>query len=98
MGSIEIAAGPLVNGDTEVTINCTSRAGPMNNFNWFDGTGNAITSMGNFFIEQVSPMFSRLTVSNLISGSTVMFTCEVENEAGVDNRTVTIIGERCSFD
>ncbi len=98
MGSIEIAAEPLVNEDTQVTINCTSRAGPMNNFTWFDESGREITSVGSFFIEQVSPMFSRLTVSNLISGSTVMFTCKVKNEAGMDNETITIEGERCRFD
>ena len=51
-----------------------------------------ISNGGDFSIVQISPQMSRLTASNLISGSTVQFTCVVTNQAGEDNATETVQG------
>ena len=90
-GSVELSRGPFVEEDTEVTINCTAQGGPGNNFTWFRGN-TMISDGGDFSIVQTLPQMSRLTASNLISGSTVQFTCVVTNQAGEDNATETVQG------
>ncbi len=86
-----VEQGAIFNNDTQITLNCSSQGGPMNNFTWFFGD-TIINNSGDFSIEQATTQSSQLTVSNLVSGSTVNFTCQVDNEAGAENDTAIVQG------
>ena len=80
-GSVSIIpfSGNVNQGDNH-TLTCTAQGGPNNMFTWMH-RGQSIV-FGNM-----------LTLTNLTVGST--YSCVVGNEAGADEATRALTGEKC---
>lgn len=81
-----------MNGDTEIVLNCSTGGGPGNNFTWFKGNTTISNDDTDFIITATTDTRQEVRITNLISGSLVMYTCVVENLAGQENATIDIQG------
>lgn len=92
VGSVKIQESAFLDNNTAIRLECSTGGGPGNNFTWFSGNTTLTTTDQSFDIITSGDTSQTVQISNLISGSLVMFTCLVENQAGQENVTINIQG------
>ena len=89
------SVGAVVGG--LVQLNCTAQGGgDMNQFQWFTGDGNLISSIGRFTITEVDngvEDVSTLSINPVESADQGMYTCVVTTGITTVNSSILVIGK-----